>query len=181
VSDHRSERFDPHLGAPLRRHTDTDPENVEWWTNLPDLVARLEKALLDAKASIKELRQGRTENRERIDQSRRFLVWMLVGAVAFNVATMLLFGYLFDRRDEQRERDIKLVRQEFYAHCSEIRDNAQTINRFLAAQAETIRTSPVQRTPAEKARIINGYNQLRQNVPVCHRPPGDALNPQEIR
>jgi hypothetical protein len=169
VSDHRTERYDTHRDAPLRRRTDTDPENVEWWTNLPDLVDRLERALREAGQAITELRAGRDANRRRIDDSRKFLTWLLVGAVAFNVATMLLFGYLFDERDEQRERDIRTVRSEFFAQCRDINANAVTINDFIDAQQNAVRTNPV-RTAAEKARLIQNFENLRQAVPKCIPP-----------
>jgi hypothetical protein len=159
VSDHRTERYDTHRDAPLRRRTDTDPENVEWWTNLPDLVDRLERALREAGQAITELRAGRDANRRRIDDSRKFLTWLLVGAVAFNVATMLLFGYLFDERDEQRERDIRTVRSEFFAQCRDINANAVTINDFIDAQQNAVRTNPV-RTRRGSSRTLRICGRL---------------------
>lgn len=143
---------------PLRRHTDTDPEQVEWWTSLPDLVRRLEQALRDAATAIKELRQGRDFNRK-----------LIASSVIFNVAVMLFFGYLFDQRDQQRRDDILAVRGAFYDQCVDINQNAMTINEFIAAQIQSVRTSPV-RTPAEKARMIAGYERLRQAVPKCIPP-----------
>ena len=151
-----------------------DPDRLEWWTNLPGLVARLErmlavtaKALKAAQKELARLEKGRVAN-------RRFIKELVAGAIIFNVAVMLLFGWLWDQRDEQRAEDIANVRRQFYRQCVDINANAKTINGFLDAQIMLVRTSPVKRTDEEKQRLIDNYNTLRQQEPKCV-PPDENL------
>ena len=155
------------------RRTDTEPEDpdrLEWWTNLPDLVAKLQRLIHDCRTELQRLEVGRLAN-------RRFIKELVAGAIIFNVAVMLTFGWLWDQRDEQRAEDIANVRRQFYRQCVDINANAKTINGFLDAQIMLVRTSPVKRTDEEKQRLIDNYNTLRQQEPKCVPPDGNLETP----
>lgn len=160
------------MDGPPHRRRDDDPtpdsiqdDELAWWTNLPELVGKLQRLLGEATEELKKVRRqlvilkrGRNTNRK-----------LIAASVLFNVLVMLLFGYLFDQRDQQREDDIVAVRTAFYEQCVDINSNARTINEFIGRQIEQVRTSPI-RTAEEKARMIAGYKELRQAEPKCIPP-----------
>ena len=145
---------------------DADPDDLEWWTNLPELVGKLQRLLRDAGEELVVLRRGRNTNRK-----------LIAAAVAFNVAVMLLFGHLFDQRDDRRRDDIRAIRQEFYNQCSDIRSNAQRINVAVDNAIASVRADDLA-SPAERAARIQGWEELRQTPPTCH-PPDNKVKPND--
>ena len=146
-----------------RRRTDRpdpDPDDLDWWTNLPALVGRLQRLLRRANRELARLEEGRRAN-------RLLILQLVVSAIAFNVVVMALFGYLFDQRDKQRQRDIIAVRLEFQQQCEAINSNARGINRAVNAAILSIQNNDLI-PPAEKAQRIASWENVRQTVPKCH-------------